>query len=237
MADTKNAMKPIDPYNPWHWIGMLAVLWYSLFGGLFMTLGVPFGRPVVYPSDHGQFVAFWSKLYVNEWLFAVIVLACLWRSGESFRSIGLVRPQLRTVVLLAIGLAVLAVLVSVAPEGVRLSLGTDAERQSFARTHVERVFLLFAACLTAPFCEELMYRGFLLAFLRAIVGLRPAIVLQAMLFGYVHVVLGGWRRAGIPFFFGLLIAPLAIARDNLWPAIVVHFVLDAALFIAAVLGP
>jgi membrane protease YdiL (CAAX protease family) len=230
-------MKPIDAYNPWNWIGLLAILWFSLFGGLFMTLGVPFGRPQIYPSDHGQFVAFWSKVYLNEWLFAVIVLACLWRSGESFRSIGLVRPQLRTVVLLAIVLTVLAVLVSVAPEGVRLSLGTEAERQIFARTHMERVFLLFAACLTAPFCEELMYRGFLLAFLRAIVGLRPAIVLQAMLFGYVHVVLGGWRRAGIPFFFGLLIAPLAIARDNLWPAIVVHFVLDAALLIGAVLGP
>src|SRR5215467_2242461 len=144
-------MKPIDAYNPWHWIGLLAVLWFSLFGGLFMTLGVPFGRPEVYPSDHGQFVAFWSKVYLNEWLFAVIVLACLWRSGESFRSIGLVRLQLRTVVLLAIVLTVLAVLVSVVPEGVGLSRMTDAERQIFAWTHVERVFLLFAACLTAPF--------------------------------------------------------------------------------------
>jgi membrane protease YdiL (CAAX protease family) len=230
-------MKPIDAYNPWHWIGLLAVLWFSLFGGLFMTLGVPFGMPEVYPSDHGQFVAFWSKVYVNEWLFAVIVLACLWRSGESFRSIGLVRPQLRTVVLLAIGLAVLAVLVSVAPEGVRLSLGTDAERQSFARTHVERLFLLFVACLTAPFCEELMYRGFLLAFLRAIVGLRPAIVLQAMLFGYLHVVLAGWRAGAVPMLFGFLIARLAIARDNLWPAIAIHFLFDGVILVAAMLGP
>ena len=230
-------MKPIDAYNPWHWIGLLALLWYSLFGGLFMTLGVPFGRPPVFPSDHGQFVAFWSKLYVNVWLFAVIVLACLWRSGESFRSIGLVRPQLRTVVLLAIVLTVLAVLVSVVPEGPGLSRMTDAERQIFPWTHVERVFLLVAACLTAPFCEELMYRGFLLAFFRALVGLRSAIVLQALLFTYVHAVLGGWHRAGIPFFFGLLIAPLAIARDNLWPAIVAHFVLDAALLMVALLGP
>jgi membrane protease YdiL (CAAX protease family) len=236
MADTKNAMKAINPYNPWHWIGMLAVLWYSLFGGLFMTLGVPFGRPEVYPSDHGQFVAFWSKVYVNEWLFGVIVLACLWRSGERFRSIGLVRPQLRTVVLLAIGLAVLAILVSVAPEGVRLSLATDAERRSFPATHVERVFLLFAACLTAPFCEELMYRGFLLAYLRAIVGLPPAVVLQALLFGYQHVVLGGWRGVGA-MLFGLVIAPLAIAQDNLWPAIAIHFLFDGVVLVAAMLGP
>src|SRR5262245_22953455 len=201
-------MKPIDAYNPWHWIGLIALLWYSLFGGLFMTLGVPFGRPEVFPSDHGQFVAFWSKLYVNEWLFAVIVLACLWRSGESFRSIGLVRPQLRTVVLLAIGLAVLAVLVSVVPEGVRLSLATDAERQSFARTHVERLFLLFVACLTAPFCEEVMYRGFLLAFLRSVVGLGPAVVLQALLFGYLHAVLAGWGRGVFPMLLGFLTARL-----------------------------
>ena len=216
---------------------MLAVLWYSLFGGLFMTLGVPFGRPVVYPSDHGQFVAFWSKLYVNEWLFAVIVLACLWRSGESFRSIGLVRPQLRTVVLLAIGLAALAVLVSVAPEGVRLSLATDAERQSFARTHVERLFLLFVACLTAPFCEEVMYRGFLLAFLRSVVGLGPAVVLQALLFGYLHAVLAGWGRGVFPMLVGFLTARLAIARDNLWPAIAIHFLLDGVILVAAMLGP
>jgi len=229
-------MKPIDPRHPWHWIGLLAVLFYSGLGGLFLTLGPPFGRAPVYPTDHAQFFAFWSRVYLNEWLFAAIVLVCIWRSRAGFESIGMVRPQIRTVVLLAMALIALALVVSLVPEGVGLSLATEAQRQSFAWTRGERLFLLLAACLTAPFCEELMYRGFLLAFLRAVVGLRPAIVLQALLFGYQHVVLGGWSGAGAALF-GLLIAPIAIASGDLRAAMAIHFLVDATILLAAMLGP
>ena len=90
-------MKPIDPHHPWHWIGLLAVLFYSGLGGLFLTLGPPFGRAPVYPTDHAQFFAFWSRVYLNEWLFAAIVLVCIWRSRAGFESIGMVRPQPRPV--------------------------------------------------------------------------------------------------------------------------------------------
>lgn len=231
-------MKPIDPRDPWHLIGLVAVLWYSVLGGLFMTPGVPFGRAPVYPTDHARFFAFWSQVYLNEWVFAGIVLVCIWKSRAGFESIGLVRPRGHTVVLLAIVLTVLAVVFAIAPEGIRLARATEAQRQSFAWSHGERLFLLFAACLTAPFCEELLYRGFLLALLRAVVGLRAAIVLQGLLFAYQHVVLGGWvGGTAVAAVFGSLIAPLAIRRGNLEEAMAIHFLLDAALLARGVLGP
>jgi hypothetical protein len=88
----------------------------------------------VYPTDHAQFFAFWSRVYLNEWLFAAIVLVCIWKSRAGFESIGMVRPQIRTVVLLAMALIALALVVSLVPEGVGLSLATEAQRQSFAWT-------------------------------------------------------------------------------------------------------
>lgn len=230
-------MKPIDPYNRWHWIGLLAVLWYSIFGGLFFTLGAPFGRAPVYPTDHNRFFTFWSLVYLNEWLFAALVLVCVRKSRAGFESIGLLRPQLRATIWLAIVLVGLAMAFTAAPQGVRLSLATEAQRQSFAWTHGERVFLLVVACLTAPFCEEVMYRGFLLAFLRSVIGLRLAILLQGLLFGYQHAVLGGWRGGPGAAIFGLLIAPLAIMRGDLRAAMAVHFLVDAAMLAGAVFGP
>lgn len=84
---------------------------------------------------------------------------------------------------------------------------------------------------TAAVCEEMIYRGFTLAFLRSMIGLWPAVILQAALFAYMH----GGRYQGLAGFLfrfpgGVLLAALAIWRGNLRAWTGVHFVMDAVFF-------
>jgi membrane protease YdiL (CAAX protease family) len=86
-------------------------------------------------------------------------------------------------------------------------------------------------CLTAGVCEELLYRGFLLQYLRGhlyggpALGLTLAWLLSSLIFGFGHFYQGaaGVVRTTIA---GLMLGLLAILTGNLLLPIVVHCLLD-----------
>lgn len=84
----------------------------------------------------------------------------------------------------------------------------------------------FGVSLTAGFCEELLFRGFLIWVLQPLVGLWPAAVLSALLFGAAHAYQGpaGVIRTGL---FGLVFTAIVLLTRSLWPAILLHAVVDA----------
>jgi membrane protease YdiL (CAAX protease family) len=84
----------------------------------------------------------------------------------------------------------------------------------------------FGVSLTAGFCEELLFRGFLIWVLRPLVGLWLAALLSALLFGAAHAYQGlaGVIRTGL---FGLVFTAIVLLTRSLWPAIVLHAVVDA----------
>lgn len=84
----------------------------------------------------------------------------------------------------------------------------------------------FGASLTAGFCEELLFRGFLIWVLQPLVGLGLAAALSALLFGAAHAYQGpaGVIRTGL---FGLVFTAIVLLTRSLWPAIVLHAVVDA----------
>ncbi len=82
------------------------------------------------------------------------------------------------------------------------------------------------ASLSAGFCEEFLYRGFLLWLLVAVgAGKGSRLVITSIAFGLAHCFWGPWGMAWttmLGFTFGLAV----LWRGNVWPAVVAHALLD-----------
>jgi uncharacterized protein len=79
--------------------------------------------------------------------------------------------------------------------------------------------------VTAGFCEELWFRGFLIAYLAQWIGWWQAAVASSVLFGIGHACQG---PAGVPKTtgVGLVFAALYGYSGSLWPSIVLHAAID-----------
>jgi len=167
-----------------------------------------------------------------QWAMALAGIV-LWRSnGWTLEELGLGVPGGRGFVAAAVLLVAAAVAL-----GLQLRVeerSEEARRQVRAQLRGELVFLPRAAedartfsalSVTAGFCEEVLYRGWLLGFLARFLGIVPAVVLSTAAFGLGHLYLG---RAGIvkPTLLGLLFALLTLLSGSLWVAIVLHALLD-----------
>lgn len=96
------------------------------------------------------------------------------------------------------------------------------------------LYFLFVSWVLAGFCEEVLFRGFVMHRLTQIFGATAgsawiAVVLQALIFGLLHFYQGTTGillTAGI----GLILGLSVMALDNLWPAIVAHGLVDTIGF-------
>jgi uncharacterized protein len=92
------------------------------------------------------------------------------------------------------------------------------------QTPTERRLWTFTA-LTAGVCEEVLFRGFLLALVTGLAGLAAAAVITSVLFGFFHAYYG-WKGILKTGAFGLVFALLAIWSGSLIPGIVLHAAVD-----------
>ncbi|HVX38170.1 MAG TPA: CPBP family intramembrane glutamic endopeptidase [Gemmatimonadaceae bacterium] len=81
--------------------------------------------------------------------------------------------------------------------------------------------------LTAGFCEEVVYRGFLIWLFASSIGLWAAAAVSVAIFGVSHAYMGrtGAVRATVA---GAIFAALAVALRSLIPGMVLHAVIDLA---------
>ncbi len=81
--------------------------------------------------------------------------------------------------------------------------------------------------ITAGVCEEILYRGLLLATLVSLVGTWPAVAISSLIFGLGHAYQGiaGIAKTG---FVGLVLALLTVFSGSLFIAIMLHAVIDLA---------
>jgi len=91
---------------------------------------------------------------------------------------------------------------------------------------------LLAGGLVAPLAEEAFFRGYVFAGLRQHFGLLPAVLLSSGLFALVHILPTSWPPI---FVLGMLFALLYEWTGSIWPAVVVHGVINALSFLAAYL--
>lgn len=81
------------------------------------------------------------------------------------------------------------------------------------------LFELLGSCLLVPIAEELLFRGVVYKRLRLYLGIRPGLILSALIFGALHFNLVQFLYAGI---LGLLLAYLLEKTGYLYAAVLGH---------------
>lgn len=175
---------------------------------------------------------FYAWTLGSEWLLTIAVVGLLLRHGLALSSLGeaLGRRNI-TIGFVGAGLILVAVtaaynrkrIVHLSPE--RLSKVLHRAGPLVPRSGVERALFVLVA-VTAGFCEELLYRGWLWRFFHDLTGhLWIAVVLSAVAFGLAHAYQG---RAGIisTGIVGLLFSVPVLLANSLVPVQVIHTGLD-----------
>lgn len=172
-------------------------------------------------------------LIVSQWSFTAILLGAWFAAGRDHTAIGFGLPLgVRSIIGLAFTMVIVAAL---ALQAVAIRRGGDAARNSvyaqiadvqelLPRTPSEARWFR-ALAVTAGVCEEVMYRGFLIAYLAVLLGAWPAVAASSAMFGVAHAYQGranALKGAG----FGLLTGALYVGCGSLvWPMII-HAAID-----------
>jgi sodium transport system permease protein len=98
--------------------------------------------------------------------------------------------------------------------------------QLMGQTHGLGTALLAFALIPAV-CEELAFRGFILSGLERQHRTRSAILLSALLFGFLHVLLSLFQQLFNATLLGIVLGLLAVRSRSILPGIVFHFINNA----------
>ena len=173
-------------------LGIPAMIWF--FSKL-ITSSVP---AAVNGSPEQRFFFWFIAGVIAEWLFVIGVWFLLKNRGISFKVLGVWRVGTLSAWVLALALAVLSIL-----SNLRL----------FPRMHIPilyaffpRGFHLLAALIlgvTAGFCEEVLFRAFLMTqFARAGYGRAIQVLIPGFAFGLAHA---GYLNQGFPVWLGIVL--------------------------------
>ena len=212
----------------WHTtLLVLLVLSVAVCGTLLQHYaGAPIAAPS--PGNSGTYSRYLPLLVVNWGL--VLYTCVLFRVGNALPS--LLGERWHTVrrACADLGLALLACLLIQLLEAAtqHSAAGRNAAVSNLLpHTGAERLIWV-AVAVSVGFCEEVVYRGYLLTQLGAFTGsARWGLVLQAALFGIAHAEQGAASALRIAAF-GLLLGILAQQRRSLLPSIVSHILIDLA---------
>jgi hypothetical protein len=191
----------------WAWVGVITAA----------KLRAHTGPPLI--------VFYWAAA-IFEWLIAAYVVVGVRRQGGSLRELiggswergrDFWRDVLVALVFWLVALGCLGAL----RFALRVNRGADAVRFVAPQSKVEMISWMFVS-LTAGFCEETIFRGYLQRQFLAWSG-KPTlgILLSAIVFGLVHAYQGA-KQSLIIGVFGALLGILAYRRRSLRPGIMVH---------------
>jgi len=179
----------------------------------------------------------YATIVVTEWILVGVCALVLHRRELEIADLGLGQPGIETLLLGAMAAAA-------------FSYATVVNARRFARTewdsvpsHVRKVARILPAngieslgfvpvALTAGFCEEVLFRGFLFfAFHQIMPSVFLALAATSVVFGFAHSYQGprGVVTTGI---LGGLLAALYWYSGSLWPGIALHAIIDLASGIA-----
>ena len=177
-------------------------------------------------------VKFYKGYLKWQWPLTIGLLAWWLLSGNSLESMGLI-PVADGWPWTAIGVGVFAILAQVIylatvsrnADGLAQIKEQMGELSCLApQTRTEnRLFDMVS--ITAGVCEEILYRGLLLATLVSLVGTWPAVAITSLIFGLGHAYQGisGIAKTGLV---GLVLALFTVSSGSLYIAIVLHAVID-----------
>lgn len=211
-----DALKPLRIWTP---VG-LAV---ALFGAPALT-APPFQALFEKAGSlHGAVFVGQSFLWV---LTALVLAVLVFGERERLATIGLVRPRLSSVLRgVAVGVAAYAVLLAVAL--VLMKAGLFDNRQQSAAVLDWPLWLRLYAALTAGLAEEILYRGYAIERLTALMGRRWVAALVAVAaFAAAHAPFWGLAGVGVPLFGGVFFTALYLWRRDLVTCMTAHAFID-----------
>lgn len=183
-------------------------------------------------------------------LSAIVVLGAIAMivkfEGIGFAALGLSRPDSwkRALVIFLMAFAFTAFCGLILLPWLREIFGTGESPGRFNYLEGDPVALAITivtiAWFAAAFGEEILFRGFVMPRLAAIFGGNhfawfTAVLLQAVIFGWLHSETAGMITAGaIGFGYGLL---FWLGMRNLWPLIIAHAIPDTISLIGIYQGP
>lgn len=177
---------------------------------------------------------FYRRSMVELWLLTPLVLSWWLWSGRALTALGLGVPGGWGFWIGAVVVVALAIVLGLQVAAVRSS----PEAQAQVRKQLRGVPALLVPrdvserrewvglSLTAGFCEEVLYRGFVMWYLMTWLPGAAAVLVSAVLFGVAHLYLGwgvGVLRATI---LGVVLGAAYLLTGTLWVSIVLHAVVD-----------
>jgi membrane protease YdiL (CAAX protease family) len=215
---------------PFQWV-VLAVFLLAMVGD-HLVIWRSFARRVEVDPAAARHTL-WLRWGAMMWGCSALVLWLWIANGVALSAVGFAVPTgWRLWVPLALGGAFVLLQAGSALKLSRLSAPSDKLRAQLGDMgrivpHVAGEMPAFVLMsITAGFCEELLFRGFLIWVLQPFVGLWIAAALALVLFALGHAYQGreGIVRTGL---IGLVFTVIVIATQSLWPAIVLHAAVDA----------
>jgi uncharacterized protein len=204
----------------WHTIVFIAIfVGLSIAGGFFQHAVKQHPQATV-PS--GNAVGGYISVTVFEWLLVLYVRMGVHKRGVRLRDLvggRWARPK-AVIVDVALGAGLWAVWIGLVNSHI-LGGGTNAAQGLLPQGFLQSMAWIPVA-LSAGFCEELAFRGYLQKQFQAITGSAGwAVLIQAILFGIGHLYEGVGPVARITLFGGLF-GLLAVWRKSLRPGMIAH---------------
>jgi uncharacterized protein len=168
------------------------------------------------------------------WLLSAAVIGLWIRGGRSWSDLGLQCRMSRSMIVAASIVAALVIALAIShsralfnPEAlqkVRAQMRAARVERVVPHTRSEFVMFFFLS-LSAGICEELLYRGFLLWYVRPHLGVVLAIVVSSVAFGLGHAyqgVQGMFATAAV----GAILGVLYVVTGSLLLPMIVHALID-----------
>ncbi len=229
------------------WLGWVALVYvllvYPIIWGNFGS-EMPGVRELVTAGSRRGWMTLWTWTAGMEWLGFLLCWAAVRREPDSGERVGLAqigwasrRPRIYLWAFLGTLVFFTAVILArqagyyLPAESTSLPKGYLA---LFTLTSTPERFFWLGMSLTAGICEETMYRGFALTYLKRLFGwLWPGVLLATFAFAYFH---GGFSQGVLQFTLrfaiGLGFVGIYLWRKSLLPAILLHYLIDASLTLA-----
>ena len=205
-------------------LGIPAIIW---FFSKIITSCIP---AALSGSREQRFFFWFIAGVIAEWLFVVGVWFLLKNHGTSFRDLGVWRVGTWSAWAVALPLAVLSIL-----SNLRLFPRMQIPISYAFMPHGFHLFAALILGVTAGFCEEVLFRGFLMTqFAKAGYGKTIQVLIPGLAFGLAHA---GYLNQGFLVWLGIVL-PTAflgmmwgvaylLGRHSLLPTMVAHFLNDA----------
>jgi membrane protease YdiL (CAAX protease family) len=208
----------------WHTALLIAILLAMAAYGMFLQRQAGAGPQLV--ERRGSALPLYLSLIVAEWgLLRLVVAAGLKRNGVRFRDLLGERWAGPRDVLRDIGIAVAFWATWTFAESVVLShLGHDAAKgiDALLPRGPAEIAAWIALSISAGFCEEAIFRGYLQKQFQALTGSAAlAVLIQAVVFGISHGY-QGVRNVILITTLGAAFGALALWRKSLKPGMVLH---------------